>query len=118
MDQRVQIVTSLIEDDLCREVSLVELARHVNLSPSRLSHLFKLEIGVSPTQYIKQLRMQRAKELLETTFLSVKEIMGRVGSNHQSHFARDFKRIYGVSPTKYKSLLHSQEYLWNSRNGL
>jgi hypothetical protein len=49
--------------------------------------------------------MERAGDLLETSFLSVKEIAHAVGLNDESHFVRDFKTIYGVTPTRYRTLL-------------
>jgi AraC-like DNA-binding protein len=50
--------------------------------------------------------MERAKYLLETSFLSVKEITYSVGLNDESHFARDFKKAYGVPPTNYRALFN------------
>jgi AraC family transcriptional regulator, arabinose operon regulatory protein len=64
----------------------------VFLSPSRLAHLFKAETGVSPMRYLKTQRMQKAKLLLETTPLSIKEVMIYVGVNDKSHFIKDFKK--------------------------
>ena len=79
-----------------------DLAQAVNLSCSYLAHLFKAETGVSLLQYLKSLRLRKAKELMDTTFLSVKEIRSRVGAGDKAHFARDFKRTYGLSPAEYK----------------
>jgi hypothetical protein len=47
--------------------------------------------------------MERAKDLLESSFLSVKEIAYQVGLNDESHFVRDFKSTYGFSPALYRS---------------
>lgn len=60
---------------------------------------------MSPIQYLKFLRMEQAKYLLETSFLSVKEITHRVGLNDESHFVRDFKKVYGAPPNRYR--MHS-----------
>jgi transcriptional regulator GlxA family with amidase domain len=57
---------------------------------------------MTPAQYLKSLRMWKAKELLEETFLNVKQIMLRVGVKDQSHFVRDFRGLYGHTPTKYR----------------
>jgi AraC-like DNA-binding protein len=46
--------------------------------------------------------MQRAKQLVETTFLNVKQIMCELGINDESHFVRDFKRTYGMTITEYR----------------
>jgi AraC family transcriptional regulator of arabinose operon len=102
MDRRVQIVIKFMEVYLDRPLSLNDLARSVNLSPWRLSHIFKSETRTPPLQYLRTLRMQQAKVLLETTFLSVKQIMTEVGVRDGSHFVRDFKTTYGLSPTRYR----------------
>jgi len=102
MDRRVQSVIKLMEAYLDRPLSMNDLARSVNLSTWRLCHIFKTETRRRPLQYLRTLRMQHAKRLLETTFLSVKQIMIEVGVRDESHFVRDFKTIYGLSPTKYR----------------
>ena len=56
-----------------------------------------------PIRYLRLLRMERAKDLLESSFLSVKEIAYQVGLNDESHFVRDFKSTYGFSPALYRS---------------
>lgn len=103
MDRRVRKVISLLEANLCREVPLCELARSVNLSSSRLCHLFTVEMGVPPARYLKTLRLQQARELLETSFLNVKEVANKVGINDESHFVRDFKKLHGLTPARYRA---------------
>jgi len=56
-----------------------------------------------PIRYLRLLRMERAKDLLESSFLSVKEIAFQDGLNDESHFVRDFKSTYGFSPALYRS---------------
>jgi transcriptional regulator GlxA family with amidase domain len=102
MDPRVQTVITLIGNDLEHELSLNELVRLVNLSPSHLQRLFKADLGMTTFRYMKLLRMQRAKYLLESSFLSVKEIMKIVGINNRSHFVKDFKKRYGRTPTQLR----------------
>ena len=102
MDPRIEKIKQLMRDNVQREWSLLELAQSVNLSIWRLSHIFVSEVGTSPMQYLRQLRMDRAKYLLETSFLSVKEIAHQVGLNDESHFVRDFKKMHGDAPTRYR----------------
>lgn len=102
MDQRIQTAISLMETHLNRELSLEEMAQSVNLSSSRLRHLFKAETGVAPAQYLKEIRLRRAQELITTTFLSMKQVMSSVGVHDTGHFAKDFKRFYGVTPAEYR----------------
>ncbi len=92
-----------MRDDVRGELSLSDLAQSVNLSVWRLSHIFKSDVGVPPIKYLRLLRMERAKKLLESSFLSVKEIAYQVGLNDESHFVRDFKSTYGSSPACYRS---------------
>lgn len=92
-----------MRDDVRGELSLAELAQSVNLSVWRLSHIFKSDVGMPPIRYLRLLRMEKAKHLLESSFLSVKEIAYQVGLNDESHFVRDFKSTYGSSPALYRS---------------
>jgi two-component system response regulator YesN len=93
-----------MNENFHQPISMGEIARSANLSLSRLSHLFKIEVGTSPAKYLKQIRMEKAKHLLETSFLSIKEIMFAVGFNDSSYFTRSFKRFYGMSPTAYREM--------------
>ena len=92
-----------MREDVRGELSLSEFAQSVNLSVWRLCHIFKSDVGMPPIRYLRLLRMERAKALLESSFLSVKEIAFRVGLNDESHFVRDFKSTYGFSPALYRS---------------
>jgi transcriptional regulator GlxA family with amidase domain len=89
--------------DPSRTFSLGEMAESVNLSPPYFCYLFKSITGVPPARYLKSLRLKHAATLLTTTFLSVKEIVRRVGCTDESHFVRDFKRLYGVTPSEYRN---------------
>jgi transcriptional regulator GlxA family with amidase domain len=102
MDQRVKTAIVQMEKHLGRELSLDVMAQSVNLSTSRFRHLFKTETGTTPAQYLKSLRMRRAKELVENSFLNIKEIMCSIGVRDKRHFAKDFERTYGLTPTQYR----------------
>ena len=102
MDQRVEKIQQLMRDNLHREISLNELANSVNLSVWRIGHIFTSDVGMSPIKYLRLLRMERARYLLETSYLSIKEIGFYVGLKDESHFVRDFKKVYGAAPTEYR----------------
>ena len=114
MDKRVEKIIQMMRDDVRGELSLAEFAQSVNLSVWRLCHIFKSDVGMPPIRYLRQLRMERAKHLLESSFLSVKEIAFQVGLNDESHFVRDFKSTYGYSPALYRSQFRNN----GSGNGL
>ena len=102
-DRRVQVVKILIEDNFHLRLDLSDMARAVNLSPWRLAHLFKAEVGISPLRYLTLVRLQRARQYLETGFLTVREIAMSVGIPNPSHFTRSFKAAYGSSPVQHRN---------------
>jgi transcriptional regulator GlxA family with amidase domain len=99
MDPRVAHIIGRMETALDQEVPVSAFAAAVNLSASRLAYLFRRETGLPPGRYLHRLRMERARDLLERTFLTVTEVMAYVGANDPSHFSRDFRRYHGVPPT-------------------
>lgn len=109
MDHRVEKAIRLMHDRLGQKLVPGEIALAVNLSLAHLRYLFRTETGMSPAQYLRALRMREAERLLKTTFLSVKEVMHRIGFRDDSHFARDFKKAYGVSPAQYGARHRSTE---------
>src|SRR6267378_1547537 len=105
MDHRVQHILSLIETDLGRKRGRVELARAVNLSSAQVYLLFKKhKVGKPPMRYRRHVKMQDAARLLASEFLNVQEVRIRAGFNDDSHFNRDFKKIFSVTPGQYQRL--------------
>jgi len=91
-----------VEDRL----SLEELAQSVNISTTRLRALFKSETGMTPSQYVKKLKIEKAKRLAENTHLTISEILDQIGVGDESHFLRNFKRACGMTLTEYRNLHH------------
>jgi AraC-like DNA-binding protein len=103
MDPRIEYVASFIRENYHRKLTLTEMAGKVNLSPWRLCHLFREGMSTSPQRFLTQVRLEKARKLLATEFLTVKEVMNQVGMSDASSFARSFKEAYGVTPNKFKS---------------
>jgi len=101
MDQRVRAAIDFMNTNLHRKITPIEIAQAVRLSPSHLRYLFRTETDTSLAHYLKELRLQRAKHLLETTFMSVKEIAATVGLTSVPHFVSDFEKAHGVTPARY-----------------
>ena len=119
MKEKVEAIIDLIEDNLHQDLSLDELARCVNLTPSHLCYLFKTHKEISPMQFLKICRLEKACDLLETTILSIKEITAQVGIKDESHFMRDFKKFYGLTPSQYRAQnfnLKQAEHYINKQN--
>src|SRR6266478_5024179 len=74
-DPRVLDVIDFLNANLHRRIRLTGLADEANISASRLSHVFKTAVGRSPGEYLRRLRMEKARQLLETSPLRIKEIM-------------------------------------------
>lgn len=96
-------VIDYINNYLDQDLSLTTLANLVGMSPPYFSSLFKRVTGLTPHQYVIRCRVERARQLLLTTRLSVTEIARRVGFAHQSHLSRHFKRHFGVTPKVMRS---------------
>ena len=103
MDPKTQRLLDLMEKNPAERLSLSTMADVVGLSSSRLRHKFKAEIGITPNLYLQRLRLQRARELLKREGLSVKEVRAAVGIESDSYFAHQFKRAYGIPPSKSRS---------------
>lgn len=104
MDQRVRAAIVFMRGNLHRILSLAEIARIAQVSPGHLRRLFKRETSLPPVQYLRALRIERAKELLQNSALSVKEIAAAIGTGDVSHFVRDFKNVSGTTPTVHRAL--------------
>lgn len=101
-DWRITWAVDYMQQHLAGPLSVPDLAARVNLSPSRFRDLFGAQMGVGPVVYLQQLRLRRARLLIERTFLTVKEAMAAVGYHDPSQFSRDFRRYYGVTPSSLR----------------
>ena len=84
------------------DISLDDVSREVNISPYYFSKLFKDETGEGFVEYLTNLRIEKAKELLSGTSYSMKEICQMVGYTDPNYFSRIFKKNVGVTPTEFK----------------
>lgn len=101
-DPRVQSVIEFMNNNLQKTISLSELAAVAYLSPSRFSHVFKTQTGVSPGEYFIRLKMEKARHLLTTSLLSIKEIMALVGYGTRSNFVGQFEKYSDCPPSEYR----------------
>jgi AraC-like DNA-binding protein len=94
-------VIAYVRSHLAEPLSVADLAEQACLSPSAFAHLFRDVSGMSPYQFIKSVRLDRARELLVASELNVSEVARSVGYSSLSHFINEFKRHFGVTPRAY-----------------
>ena len=102
LDKRMSRVTAHIEAHLHEELSVDALARMVGLSPSRLAHVFRDRMGVSPMQFLEMRRIEKAKHLLLTTDLPIYQIGQHIGFPNAQHFSIRFRKMIGQSPRTFR----------------
>ncbi len=99
---KLRQITDWMAENIAEEFNLGRLAAQVGLSKFYFNHLFKSAVGVSPSHYHINLRMDEAKRLLRETKKSVVETALDVGYANPSHFAQLFRKETGLSPSDYR----------------
>jgi AraC-like DNA-binding protein len=97
----VSAVLEYMRERLADPITVADLAEQVSLSPSAFSHLFRDVTGRSPYQFLKEMRLDRARELLVDGQWAVARISKEVGYASVSHFIREFRGRFGATPRSY-----------------
>ncbi|MFD0959368.1 helix-turn-helix domain-containing protein [Paenibacillus chungangensis] len=96
-------VQAIIERDYSNSaLSIVQIAEQLYISSSHLSTVFKKKTGKPFSQYLKEIRLKKASELMKEDRLKIYEIAASVGYLNEKSFSRAFRRELGVSPQNYK----------------
>ncbi|MHC8314951.1 helix-turn-helix domain-containing protein [Pseudomonas sp. LB3P31] len=99
---RESLAKQLILERLGESVEVTELARACALSRSHFSRAFKCSTGLSPQDWIRQQRIARAKQLIQTTDLTLTQISLECGFCDQAHFCHIFTRSEGINPFAWR----------------
>lgn len=91
-----------MQKNIEKVLTLPELAKYVNSSPSHFSATFKKSTGFPPIEYLNHLKIQKACQYLQFTELRIKEIAFKIGIDDQYYFSRLFTKTMGFSPSRYK----------------
>lgn len=92
-----------LHNNVHKPLTLAEMARHADLSPSHFSRLFKEQTSYSPIDYFIHLKVQHACRLLFLTSMTVREIGYALGYEDPAYFSRLFKKVVGISPVQYRN---------------
>lgn len=90
-----------------KQINLEDVSQSINVSSQYLSRLFKAETGENFIDYLTSIRIEKAKDLLQKTDMSIKEICFQIGYSDPNYFSRLFKKMLGLTPTEYKDKLKS-----------
>lgn len=108
VDPRVRQAVDFIAANFHRPLSLDLISEAAGLSASRTSHLFRVHAGTTPQRFLEAQRMARARQLLEFTPRSIKEIARDVGFDSAFYFTLRFRRHTGKSPREYRKSLQRE----------
>lgn len=103
-DPRIEETLRLLSNAMSKPYSIEMLAQKVNLSPSRLSHLFKEQTGDSIINTLNKMRLEQAALLLQHTDRTAAEVASDVGFGSYNHFSRLFRERFGQSPSTFQKV--------------
>ena len=98
----LQTALDYINDNYCKDISLLDVANFVGLNPAYFSSLFKKEMKISFSNYITDKRITQAKYFLKNSNASIIDIAGELGFDSQSYFSNVFKKYTGMTPKQYR----------------
>jgi AraC-like DNA-binding protein len=111
IDHRVLKVLSLVETEWANQLKVRDLATRVELSPSRLSHLFKRELGVSVGQFVQSVRLARTIAALADSEERISQVCYESGMRSLSSFDRAIRRTVGCSPKELRRIQARMNYV-------
>ena len=102
LSKPIVLCMDYIYSHINRRITVEELAEHADLSPSYLSRLFKKELNTSISEYVCEMKIEKAQHLLKYSDYSLVEIANYLAFSSQSHFIQTFKKLIGITPKKYR----------------
>ena len=97
----VRRVRAYIDAHIGEHISLDDLARQAGISRFHFARQFRLSTGESPMGYLRRMRIERSKSILQSRETTIAEVAATLGFSDQSHFTRTFGRLVGVSPGSF-----------------
>lgn len=113
-DETIIKVQEWIQDNYSAPVQVVDIAARFKLSVRSLNRRFKSATNTTPLQYLQDLRISQAKDLLKQSNLVISEVADQVGYQDASHFSGLFKRLNAVTPNEYRRLVRNKLFVAES----
>ncbi len=98
-----------ISKNYLHKLTIQEIADHINISVSHLSRIFKQETSISLNKYITQIRIEKVRELLANTDLSIEEISNKTGFYDATYLCKSFKKHTGLSPNAFRNNIKKEQ---------
>ena len=100
--ERIKQMLRYMEEHFCEQLTMERVAASAAISPSECLRCFHSTIGITPIQYLKQYRIQRAAKLLAETSMKIVDVGTECGFQEMSYFARAFREIKGCTPSEFR----------------
>ena len=105
-----EVAFDYIQSNYSKRMTITDVANYIGISRSYLYRLFKHKYEMSPQEFLQEKRLKTAKKLLHSTNNTINEVAYEVGYDNQLLFSKNFKKEFGMSPTKYRQMAdHSPE---------
>lgn len=108
---QIKSMLFFIHKNYNEKITLAEIAKNASISTRKANRLFQEVIHQTPFEYLMHYRLNRTRELLENTDLSITEISYQCGFTDSTYMGKQFKKIYNETPTEYRKKYNNTEYL-------
>lgn len=108
--RKLQLIHDYVHAELAGRITLEDIAASVHMSAYHFARTFKATTSETPHAYVTRLRVERAQELLRTSFWSMPVIARHAGFSSKSHFAAVFRRLTGLSPHQFRSATRNSAF--------
>nr|WP_010132865.1 helix-turn-helix domain-containing protein [Microbulbifer agarilyticus] len=113
-DEEIVQAQTWLKQHCSDDVKLSEVAKHFDMSVRSFNRRFKLATGQTPLQYLQNVRIDMARELLQSSNLSVNEIAEKVGYQDMGHFTALFKKFLSTTPSEYRTTVRAKLFRVNT----
>lgn len=110
LSKSIVLCTDYIYTHITERITIEMLADYTNLSTSYLSRLFKQNLGISISDYIREKKIEKAENLLKYSDFSLIEISNYLAFSSQSHFIQTFEKLVGITPKKYRDKYYHKNW--------